>query len=416
MERKKLSVAERNGYVRKLSDNGYTQEVIELATKDLEYGLTVEEIELYLNKKCEFHQKQVYSMCLRAGYDDEVIAVIMRDGLDGSQMQVAFEFYQKGVSLETIQSVIDKGENAKHMQKAFEGILANLEKSKDGLQDAGLEKEYVEKLVKQIEEVVSKINHQEERYDELNKKLSVFETARQDKEVENNLLKQYEDTAAELNNQQENLNRANNTISRLREQIDEKKKEIERMQNRIDNLEDKLVNMATARVSDNASQQVAGTDNMDKSGTSTGEVVDKATETHKPTVKADDPPTSQTFISDRPLPQGAYQIPVYYQLPVVDASGRMVQRVQVERTIRKGNQGAFTGLLGKLGFMKKSRQDIVKLLASGDLVPAQLVQIRSAIEKGLTEGQLVELINNNVSAEKMKEIIDIAVLENSMDY
>ena len=28
--------------------------------------------------------------------------------------------------------------------------------------------------------------------------------------------------------------------------------------------------------------------------------------------------------------------------------------------------------------------------------------------------QLVELINNNVSAEKMKEIIEIAVLENSM--
>ena len=64
--------------------------------------------------------------------------------------------------------------------------------------------------------------------------------------------------------------------------------------------------------------------------------------------------------------------------------------------------------------MKKSRQDIVKLLASGDLVPAQLVQIRSAIEKGLTESQLVELINNNVSAEKMKEIIEIAVLENSL--
>lgn len=48
------------------------------------------------------------------------------------------------------------------------------------------------------------------------------------------------------------------------------------------------------------------------------------------------------------------------------------------------------------------------------LVPAQLVQIKSAIEKGLTESQLVELINNNISAEKMKEIIEIAVLENSM--
>lgn len=98
----------------------------------------------------------------------------------------------------------------------------------------------------------------------------------------------------------------------------------------------------------------------------------------------------------------------------MDANGRVIQHVQVERTVRKANAGAFTGLLGKLGFMKKSRQDIVKLLASGDLVPAQLVQIRSAIEKGLTESQLVELINNNVSAEKMKEIIDIAVLENSI--
>ena len=32
----------------------------------------------------------------------------------------------------------------------------------------------------------------------------------------------------------------------------------------------------------------------------------------------------------------------------------------------------------------------------------------------IRQGQLVELINNNVSAEKMKEIIEIAVLENSM--
>ncbi len=157
---------------------------------------------------CEWNYEQIYSKCLREGLSDEVIAVIMRDGMDGSQMQVAFEFYQKGVPLETIQSVMDNGENAKHMQKAFEGILANLEKSKDGLQDAGLEKDYVEKLVKQIEEVVAKINHQEERYDELNKKLSVFETARQDKEVHDNLLQKYNDSEAALNSQQEELSRA----------------------------------------------------------------------------------------------------------------------------------------------------------------------------------------------------------------
>ena len=70
--------------------------------------------------------------------------------------------------------------------------------------------------------------------------------------------------------------------------------------------------------------------------------------------------------------------------------------------------------MSKLLFKKKSRADIVKLVASGNLVPDQLVQIKIAIERGLTEGQLVELINNNLAPDRMKEIIEIAVLENSI--
>jgi hypothetical protein len=98
----------------------------------------------------------------------------------------------------------------------------------------------------------------------------------------------------------------------------------------------------------------------------------------------------------------------------VDVSGHVVQRLPIERSVRKNSNNGMMGLFSRLCFKKKSRADIVKLVASGDLVPAQLVQIKSAIEKGLTESQLVELINNNISAEKMKEIIEIAVLENSM--
>ena len=94
-------------------------------------------------------------------------------------------------------------------------------------------------------------------------------------------------------------------------------------------------------------------------------------------------------------------------------TGHVVQKLPVDRNVRKSSNG-MTGIFAKLCFKKKSRADIVKLVATGDLVPAQLVQIKSAIEKGLTEMQLIELINNNISAEKMKEIIEIAVLENSM--
>lgn len=69
-----------------------------------------------------------------------------------------------------------------------------------------------------------------------------------------------------------------------------------------------------------------------------------------------------------------------------------------------------SAIFSRLAFKKKI--DIVKLVAEKDLEPKQLVQIRSAIEKGLSEDQLLVLINNQIPAEQMEEIIGIAVYEN----
>ena len=355
----------------------YSKEVIDLVEADIEYGLTMEQTKLYLKRDIKYPQMKLLSQCLRKGADEAFIELLTKYDMSGYQIQVAIEFMEKGISIEDIETVIAKGENPLAMRKSFQTML---DKVKQIQANSDVSPDYVKGLVKQIEEAVAKIQFQEERYDELNKKLKVFENSKKDEEV----------PEAELSGQQDQLNRANATIARLREQIDEKDKEMEKMQNRIDTLEDKLL------------EKAAG-------ATVKQEAPEKPEESKEPL-------GNQTVFDEKPVAERPYQIPVFYQLPVVDANGRVIQHVQVERTVRKANEGAFTVLLGKLGFMKKSRQDIVKLLASGDLVPAQLVQIRSAIEKGLTESQLVELINNNVSAEKMKEIIDIAVLENSMDY
>ena len=72
-------------------------------------------------------------------------------------------------------------------------------------------------------------------------------------------------------------------------------------------------------------------------------------------------------------------------------------------------------LVGRLGFEQQSKQDLVKLVAEEKLVAEQLIEIQNALKKGLTEDQLVTLINNGVSAEQMREIIEIAVLENNME-
>ncbi len=56
----------------------------------------------------------------------------------------------------------------------------------------------------------------------------------------------------------------------------------------------------------------------------------------------------------------------------------------------------------------------MKLVAESGLEAEQMVQVRSALEKGLTEKQLMVLINCRLPAEQMEEIIGIAVYENRM--
>ena len=188
------------------------------------------------------------------------------------------------------------------------------------------------------------------------------------------------------------------------------------MQSRIENLEDKLLD----RVDRMESKTVEESMDKDSTNKSTTNKVVENEKTNVMTERIEDY-SEDVFISH---PQDVFtnrqqaifknNASVFYQIPVVDKRGKVIHKIEVERNKKKNERG-ISSLLEKLGFKKKSRQDIVKLLASGNLVPAQLVQIKAGIEKGLNDEQLVALINHNVSAEKMKEIIEIAVLENSMD-
>ena len=373
-------------------------EVIALVKSDYEYGLTDDEIGLYLNKSYDIEQMKVLSKCLHKGVSEELLTLLKDSRMAAPKMQTALDYYEKGVPIDAIREVVQKDDTAVNMRRMFDVVLEKLNKAKEQMpQDL----EYVKSLVAQMDEVVAKINHQNERYDALNKKLSEIETSKDDEEVRERLVKENQDKDALINSQQNELNKASSTIARLRDDIEKKHKEMKRMSERIESLEDKIIGIAT--------------DNM-----KAAEVKNDAgkTENAEAVAGTKEDRTDKKIVDTVAVPQNmqavANGIPVYYQIPVVDGTGNVVQRLPIERGVRKSSNNGVASLFARLSFKKKSRADIVKLVASGDLVPAQLVQIKSAIEKGLTESQLVELINNNISAEKMKEIIEIAVLENSM--
>lgn len=143
------------------------------------------------------------------------------------------------------------------------------------------------------------------------------------------------------------------------------------------------------------------------------QMADMAGKVEKMKSEAEKVKNSEPSVVDSDVPQtipGA--VPVYYQVPVMD-NDRLIDRVAVDRTERKTIGVA--AILGKLCFKKKSRQDIVRLVASGDLEPEQLEQIKIGMEKGLTENQLEQLINNNLSSERMAKVIAIAELDNKMN-
>ena len=373
-----------------LRNKHFSEDTIALVKSDYEYGLKEEEISLYLNKSYDIEQMKILSECLHKDVPKDVIDIIKNTKYSVHQMQVSLEFYEKGVPVQTIKEVMDKGEKPITMRRLYEEVLEQLNKVKKQIPE---ESEYVKALISQMDEVVAKINHQNERYDALNKKLSEIETSKDDEEVRERLVKENQDKDALINSQQNELNKASSTIARLRDDIEKKDKEMKRMGDRIESLEDKIISVATENKK---------------------EAESKAELQESQSVPQADKKMVDTVAVPQNMQAVANGIPVYYQIPVVDGTGNVVQRLPIERSVRKSSNSGVVSLFARLSFKKKSRADIVKLVASGDLVPAQLVQIKSAIEKGLTESQLVELINNNISAEKMKEIIEIAVLENSM--
>ena len=373
-----------------LRNKHFSEDTIALVKSDYEYGLKEEEISLYLNKSYDIEQMKILSECLHKDVSKDVIDIIKNTKYSVHQMQVSLEFYKKGVPVQTIKEVMDKGEKPITMRRLYEEVLEQLNKVKKQIPE---ESEYVKALISQMDEVVAKINHQNERYDALNKKLSEIETSKDDEEVRERLVKENQDKDALINSQQNELNKASSTIARLRDDIEKKDKEMKRMGDRIESLEDKIISVATENKK---------------------EAESKAEPQESQSVSQADKKMVDTVAVPQNMQAVANGIPVYYQIPVVDGTGNVVQRLPIERSVRKSSNSGVVSLFARLSFKKKSRADIVKLVASGDLVPAQLVQIKSAIEKGLTESQLVELINNNISAEKMKEIIEIAVLENSM--
>ena len=382
MQRGMITNMDLKVYMNSLKNNPrMTEDMLRLVEEDLRFGLTPKETEEYTAGKLDYQQMKVYSKCLRGGYGKEVIEVVAKDGLSGEQMAVALEFYEKGVPLHTIKEVTGQREQtAFTMKKLFENVMEKLGETQ---KTADTGEVYAKELLEQIKEVIAKIEFQEGRYDALNEKLKELQTTRQDVQVQNNLLEQLAEKDSLLERQQNEINEARVAIARLRNELDMLGKEKQALEKKVTEMEQKK----TTKQPVNREEMYQGIGNYAE-----GKKLQ----------------TNNEKIPEAPMAQHLF--PAEYQAALVDKNGRIIQMVPMGRFMPQKERNGSTALFSRICFKRKV--DIVKLVAEKGLEPGQLIQIRNAIEKGLTDKQLMVLINCEIPAEQMEEIIHIAVYEN----
>lgn len=338
--REPLSEKEIKEVLSKIRNCGrFEESMITVARKDLEYGLTKNEIDIYLQDRFSLQQMKKLSQAIRR-HGADFAKAIAHDDLDEQCMQITIDFYEKGVTLEEIGQGVLQKTSAFNLSQIYTGIVNKIKDAENSKMQTteSVSREYLEQLFAEMKEIVIGINRSAEQYEKLNNQL-------REEEMKKQVQKEVRDANQQIQKQQETITMLENTITELQQKLAEKEEEIKEM---------------------------------------------KDMKTTVPT-----------------------QIPVQYVATFPGVQHQPPVQAVIERTQSK-NTGMYT-MLGKLAFKKKSKQDIVSLVASGDLTTEQLVQIRLAMEKELTEEQLLELIHSNASPDQMKEIIEIAVLENSMN-
>ena len=382
-ERNAMTNMDLKVYMEGLKNNPrFTDAVLRLVEEDLKFGLTPEETEEYTAKKLDYTQMKVYSQCLRNGYSRDIRDIITKDGLTGEQMAVALEFYEKGVPAETVKEITrNTGQTAFVMKKLFQDVM---EKLGDVQKNASADETYAGELLDRIRETVEKIEYQEKRYDALNEKLKELQAAKQEDVGQEYLQSQLADRDRLLESQQDQINAARAEIARLKNEIELSEKE-RRVMERNKNLGSPNEN-ENSRSYENpvVEKQAAGRD---------------INKTAAPVNDMAPPDTDNTMARH-----------MEYRAALIDENGRIIQMVPIERMEKKKEGGTFGTLFSRL-FLKR-KMDIVKLVAESGLEAEQIVQVRSALEKGLTEKQLMVLINCRLPSEQMEEIIGIAVYEN----
>jgi type I site-specific restriction endonuclease len=332
-----------------------------------------------MKKTLSIDQQKIISQALRSGYPEELITVLAENGLNYFQMQEIVNAYSGGMELAKVLEIANQKSNAYEMRQAFQRVVAAMEEVKTEVESNSTEiPQEVTDMLKRLEDSLSVSGERQDYLQSIEEQLrSMKQSDDCESEAVKTLKESVEQLERQLENQQERLNEANRHIKEQENEMKSLRKERDEMLRQKQELER---TMETFREEHKKEETVAGVSKPTPSKVDEG----LQKETDKTTV------------------------PVHFQTSIPIKSGAAIP-VVIERTEHRQQRGLLA-VAEKL-LPNKPVKNLVRQLVGKGLSKEQMQAVKVAIESGLSDEEVADIIDSGFSAEEMLSAIEIVVAD-----
>lgn len=374
--------------IRKFTDNE-----VALIESDLIAGLPIDVITQYAKSRHSIRWMKLISDCIRTGVDRAVIDYLCKEEQDLDNKDTVTTLLHEQVPIEVLQQNYQHSESKERMMEYLMRLKDQIMPVNDKKQKAADDQTQAQKAEPDTEQEPQKAPESGQKNEKDQHKT---EDDRIDS-IKQEYAEMLDQNSAIISSQQDRINESSEKIRQLQKEkeqylaeqdqyIREKEKNIlviRKQEKLISELQEQLAHMQAA----NKDSSIMSEEDLPKSEDISG--VDK----------------SKSIITDSKIQTGAGDY------TITDQKQGIIYPVEITRA-----KPERVGLIASLFLKKKSQRDIMRLSIEGELDKEQLLQIKIAMEKGLSDDQLCQLISCKVPADRMPELIEIAVLENEMGY
>lgn len=388
-----------NSAVRKWRSQGFSNEMIELAGKDMaDYGLPYQLVAIYMDVKISAGQAQQLSRALKKGVSEEFVRYLAGGGYSAEQIRTILQFAES-VPAGIIQKNVTSDMKAHAIHKVLQAVKDSLEEAEKTVPE---ESGKVKELLDSIREELSVLSQNAELIQKVSEKLEKMPKpeAADEEQLRKEYEKKLEQKETELSIQQDQINKLMKTKTELRKRVEQMteehqsagnlRKEMEEMKRSIGELERQIKERDSRDLEKKLLQSMYRTQQEKELD-------------WKPSVE-------KTMSAETKKAAGQTgKIPDSYQTVVSDRYGG-TRIVQVEHVRKKGPEHLLA-LAGKKCFRSKAKYSLIRQMKEADLSKEQMEQIRVAIESGLTDSEVSDIIGSGFDVEEMEQAIQILLAD-----